>query len=108
MPSHLFENRAYYYCSAVDFKPRFRVDKIDIKTKKERCGTSRYFNEKCLCPTFPLRYVSFRNVFSEDPSKIEKLLWYRERYWQSELFTFTHGMKCINDLYRKKRKGYRT
>ena len=28
---------------AVDFKPRFRVHKSDMKTKKERCGTSRHF-----------------------------------------------------------------
>ena len=30
---------------AVDFKSRFRVHKSNIKTKKERFGTSRQFNE---------------------------------------------------------------
>ena len=43
--------------SAVDFKPCFRVHKSDVKTKKERCGTSKHFNEKCLCSTSPFGYV---------------------------------------------------
>ena len=60
-----------YIGSAVDFKPRFRVHKSDIKTKKERCGTSRHFNEKCLCSTSPFGYVKVQiieQVYSEDPS----------------------------------------
>ena len=99
-----------YIGSAVDFKPRFRVHKSDIKTKKERCGTSRHFNEKCLCSTSPFGYVKVQiieQVYSEDPSNIEEVLWYRERYWQSQLFTVTHGMNSINNLYSKKCKGYR-
>ena len=54
--------------SAVDFKPSFRVHKSDIKTKKERSGTSRHFNEKCLCSTSPFRYVKvqiIKQVYSE-------------------------------------------
>ena len=35
-----------YIGSAVDFNPRFSVHKSNIKTKKERCGTSRHFKEK--------------------------------------------------------------
>ena len=64
--------------SAVDFKPRFRVHKSDIKTKKKRCGTSRYFNEKCLCSTSPTGYVKVQiieQVYSEHPWKIEEMLW---------------------------------
>ena len=102
--------------SAVDFKPRFRVHKSAIKTKKERCGILWYiFYEKCLCSNSPFGYVKvqiisdqkFRQVHSEDLSKIEEVLWYRERYWQSQLFTGTHGMNSINDIYTKKHKGYR-
>ena len=92
----------------MDFKPCFRVHKSDIKTK-EHCGTSRHLNEKCLCSTSPFGYVKVQiieQVYSEDPSNIE-VLWYRERYWQSQLFTVTHGMNSINDLYCKKHKGYR-
>ena len=90
-----------YAGSAVDFKPRYRVHKSDIKTKKEPCVTSRHFIEKCLCSTSPFGYVKVQiieQVYSEDPSNIEKALWYRERYWQSQLFTVTNGMNSINDL----------
>ena len=45
-------------------------------------------------------------VYSEEPSNIEEVLWFRERYWQNQLFTVTHGMNSINDLYGKKRKDY--
>ena len=51
-----------YVGSAVDFKPCFRVCKSDIKTKKERCGTSRHFNEKCLCSTSPFGYVKVQTI----------------------------------------------
>ena len=60
-----------YIGSAVDFKPLFMVHKSDIKTKKERCGTSRHFNEKCSCSASPFGYVKFQiieQVYSEDPS----------------------------------------
>ena len=94
-----------YMASAVDFKPRSRVHKSDIKTKKERCGTSRHFNEKCLCLASSFGYVQIiEQVYSEHPSKFEEVLWYKERYWQSQLFTVTLGMNSINDIYCKERK----
>ena len=70
-----------YVGSALDFNPRFRAHKSDIKTKKERCGTSRHFNEKCLCSTSPFGYVKVQiieQVYSEDPSNIEEVLWYEK------------------------------
>ena len=90
-----------YIGSAVDFKTRYRVHKSDIKTKKKRCVTSRHFNEKCLCSTSPFGYAKVQineQVYSENPSNIEEVLWYRERYWQSQFFTVTHEMNSINDL----------
>ena len=71
--------------------------------------TSRHFNGKCLHSTSHFRYVKVQiieQVHSEDPSKIEEVFWHRERYWKSQLYTVTHGMNCINDLYSKKCKGY--
>ena len=97
-----------YISLEVDFKPHFRVHESDVKAKKERCGTSRHFRKKCLC--FTSGYVKVQIIeqdYSEDPSNIEAVLWYREGYWQSQLFTVTHGMNSINNLYCKKRKGYR-
>ena len=99
-----------YTDSAVDFKPRFKVHKSDIKTKKECCVTSIHFNEKCLCSASLFGYVKVQiieMIYSEDQSNIEEVLWYRERYWQSQLFTVTHEMNSINDLSSQKRKAYR-
>ena len=52
--------------SAVDFEPRSRVHKSDIKTKKERCGTSRHFNEKCLCSTSSFDMCKSLNRFTRN------------------------------------------
>ena len=35
---------------------------------------------------------------------LEGKLWERERYWQCQLFTNTHGMNSVSDLYSTKRK----
>ena len=100
-----------YITSAVDFKPRFRIHKGEIKTKIKLCSTSRHVNEKhqkhqnsfwiCQSSNFWTFYGS------EEPSKTEEVLWYGERYWQSQLFTGTYWTNSINDLNIKKRKGYR-
>ena len=37
----------HYVGSATDFKARFTIHKSIIKTKKDRCGTTRHFNNKC-------------------------------------------------------------
>ena len=71
-----------YICSAVDFKARFSVHKSDIKTKEEHCGISKHFSENCVCSTSPFEYIKVQNieqVYWEGPSKIEEILWYRER-----------------------------
>ena len=51
-----------YIGSAVDFKHRFRVHKNDLKTKTECVGTSRHFNEKCLCSTSRFGYVKIQMI----------------------------------------------
>ena len=35
-----------YVGSAIKFKSRFRIHKSDVKTKKDRCGAARHFNNK--------------------------------------------------------------
>ena len=83
-----------YIGSAVDFRPCIRVHNSDIKTKKERCGTSRHFNKKCLCSTSDFGYAKVKvieHVYSEHPSKIEEVLWY----------------SALLYLYSKNREGYR-
>ena len=39
---------------------------------------------------------------------IEEILWKNgEKYWQSQLFTTSHGTNSLTHLYCSKRKGYR-
>ena len=99
-----------YIGSAVKFKTRFRIHKSDIKTKKERCGSARHFNSKCYHDTNPFQYLKVRlieQVESNSLENIEDVLWDREKYWQSQLFTITKGMNSILDLYSSKRKDCR-
>ena len=51
-----------YISSAVDFKPRFRVDKSDIKTKKERCGTSRHLMKSAYVLLLLLDMLKFKSL----------------------------------------------
>ena len=55
-----------YMGSAVDFKPRSRVHKSDIKTKKERCGTSRHFNKSAYVRLLLLDMCKSLNRFTRN------------------------------------------
>ena len=99
-----------YVGSAIDFKKRFRIHKSDINTKKDRCGIARHFNDKCRHPQNPSAFLKIQpieQICVEDESKLDETLWHREKYWQALLFTNSHGMNSLADLYSKKRKGYR-
>ena len=94
----------------VKFKTRFRIHKRDIKTKKERCGSARHLNSKCYHDNNPFQYLKvnlIEQVQSNSLENIEDVLWDRETYWQSQLFTITKGRNSISDLYSSKRKGCR-
>ena len=41
-----FDYREQYVGSAVNFKQGFRIQKSDIKTNKDHCGTAKHFNNK--------------------------------------------------------------
>ena len=100
-----------YVGSAIKFKSRFRIHKSDIKTKKDRCGTARHFNNKCCNSSNPFVYLRVQLIEKVyciyDDCNIEDILWDREKYWQSQLFTNVKGMNSISDLYSIKRKGCR-
>ena len=89
-------------------KARFRIHKRDIKTNKERCGTARYFNTKCSDIKNPHTFlqVQLTELVVSDLD-LENKLWEREKYWHCQLFTNTHGMNSVSDLYANKRKEYR-
>ena len=95
-----------YIGSAIDFKARFRIHKSDIKTKKGRCGSARHFNTKYSDVQNPHRFLQLiESVVSN--LDLENKLWEREKYWQCQLFTDTHGINSVSDLYPSKRKGCR-
>ena len=98
-----------YIGSGIDFKARFRTHKSDIKTKKDSCGTSRHFNSKCPDVQNPHRFLQVQlieSVVSDlDP---ENKLREKEKYWQCQLFTNTHGMNSVSNLYAgKKNRMYK-
>ena len=72
-----------YIGSAIDFKARFRIHKIDIKTKKDRCGTARHFNNKCFDIQNPLRFLQVKLIESVvSDLDLENKLWEREKSWR--------------------------
>ena len=84
-----------YVGSAVKFKTGFRIHKSDIKTKKERCGSARRFNSKCYHDINHFQYLKVQliePVHCNDLENIKDILWDREKYWQSQLFTIAKGM----------------
>ena len=54
-----------------------------------------------------LKIQPIEQVRVKEESKLDDTLWHREKYWQALLFTNSHGMNSMADLYSKKRKGYR-
>ena len=99
-----------YVGSALKFKTRFTLHKSDIKTKKDRCGTSRHFNGVCKNSTNPFAYLKvnlIESVSCASAENLDRTLWEREKYWQCQLHTITKGMNSVSDLYSKQRKGTR-
>ena len=100
-----------YVWSAAKFKIRFRIHKSDIKTEKERCGSARHYNSKRCLDDNPFQYKLkvqlIEQVQINNLENIEDVLWDREKYWQSQLFTITKRMSSMLDLYSSKRKGFR-
>ena len=93
-----------YIGSAIDFKARFRIHKSNIKTKKGRCGTTKQFNTKCSDVQNPHRFLQVQLIESVvSDLDLENKLWEREKYWQCQLFTKTHGMNNVFDLHASKR-----
>ena len=102
--------RDVYVGSTTDFKTRFKFHKSDIETKKGKCGTARHLHNKCFIkpynhPHIFLRIQSIESLQSD--ANLEGSLWGREKYWRYQLFTNTHGMNSVFDLYSTKRRGCR-
>ena len=68
-----------YIGSALNFKQRFRIYNLHIKTNKDRCRTARHFNNVCCHPSNPHFYLKVQlieQVFCNDVDKdVEAILW---------------------------------
>ena len=90
-----------------NFKPRFRVHKIDIIAGKDRCGVARYFLNKCTNGNKVANIeVQLIGLVLQGNYDIEGRLWCSGKYWQAQLFTLSHGMNSTWDWYSTNRKGY--
>ena len=94
-----------YVGSAADFKARFRIQKSDIKTKKDRFGTARRFKNKFCDRSNSQIFLQIQLIKSaQNDVNLEGKLWERVNYWQCQLFTNTHGINSVSDLYSSKKK----
>ena len=76
-----------------NFKPRFRVHKSDVITGKDRYGVAKHFLTKCTNGNKVENIeVQLIEQVQEGNYDLEGRLWCREKYWQIQLFTLSHGM----------------
>ena len=64
-------------------KQRFRIQKPDIKTNRDCCGTARHFDNKCCSPNNKhvyLKVLIIEQVFNNNHFNNEDLLWELEKY----------------------------
>ena len=99
-----------YIGSAIGFKERFRIHKSDINTGKVRCGVANHLLNISHSEGNKFEYLQIQlteQVSVNNSKNIDKMLWEREKYWQAQLFTLTHGLNSPNEWYAQNRRGYR-
>ena len=78
-----------YVCSAYEskFRPRFRVHKSDIITRKGRCGVAKHLLNNCIrLNKLENMEVQLIEAVKEGNDDLEGKLRSREKYWQAQLF----------------------
>ena len=89
-----------YVGSAIKVNSKIRIHKSDIKPKKDCCGTSRHFINKCCHSSNPFVYLRVHLIEKVcciyDNCNSEDILWDREKYWQFKLFANAKGMNSHN------------
>ena len=99
-----------YIGSSTGFKERLRIHKSDIITGKIRCGVASHLPHVCksvTCKTENLPVQLIEHVLIRKGEDSDKVLWEREKYWQAQHFTLTHGLNKMNEWYTLSRRGYR-
>ena len=85
---------------ATCFKERFRIRKSQIKTGKIRCGLANHLLNFCCSSTSKFENLQVQlivKVSVQNDDDINKVLWEREKYWQAQLFTLSHGLNNPNE-----------
>ena len=88
-----------YVGSAIGFKEKLRIHKSDINTVKIRCGFANHCLNIFRSSTSKFEYlqVQFREKVSiQNDGNTDNILWEREKYWQVQLFTLSHGLNNRN------------
>ena len=99
-----------YEGSATGFKERFRIHKSDINTGKVKCGVTNYLLNVCRSSASKFEYLQVQlieKVSVQNDDDIDKVLREREKYWQAQLYTLSHGLNNPNEWYAQNRRGYR-
>ena len=99
-----------YVGSATGFKEIFRIHKKDINTGKIRVSVANHILNVCRSSTSKCEYLQVQlieKVSVQNDDDIDKVLWEREKYWQAQLFTLSHGLNNPNEWYALNRRGYR-
>ena len=99
-----------YIDSATGFKERFQNHMSDINTGKIRYEVASHLLNVCKSAKCKIKYLQVRlieNVLVREGEDADKVLWEREKYWQAQLFTLTHGLNNMNEWYALNRRGYR-
>ena len=74
--------------------------KSDINTGKIRRGVANHVLIVCRSSASKFEYLQVQLIekFSvENNDDIDKVLWEREKYWQAQLFTLSHGLNNPNE-----------
>ena len=90
-----------YIGFATVFKESFRIHKSDINTGQFRCGVANHLLNVCksvFCTTEYLQVQLTEQVFARMDEDIDKILWQIEKYWQTQLFTVTHGLNSVRTV----------
>ena len=100
-----------YVGPATGFKERFRIHKSDIKTGKVKCAVANHLLNVCHFSGSKFEYLQVqlieKKVSIQNDDYIDRVLREREKYWQAQLFTLSHGLNNPNERYALNRRGYR-
>ena len=83
---------------------------IKVTSTQVRCGVANHLLNVCHSEGNKFEYLQIQlieQVSVNNSKNIDKMLCEREKYWQAQLFTLTHGFNSPNEWYTQNRKVYR-